>query len=41
MTDDLSSIFLVSVPLDPGPVGAHPHLRKYDIFDAALKGTIT
>jgi phosphonoacetate hydrolase len=31
--------FLVSVPLDPGWLAAHPRLRNYDIFDAALNGS--
>jgi phosphonoacetate hydrolase len=30
--------FLVSVPLGPDWHAAHPHLRNYDIFDAALNG---
>jgi phosphonoacetate hydrolase len=32
--------FLVSVPLDPAWRAAHPHLRNYDIFDAALNGAV-
>jgi phosphonoacetate hydrolase len=31
--------FLVSAPLAPAWRAAHPHLRNYDIFDAALNGT--
>jgi phosphonoacetate hydrolase len=30
--------FLVSAPLDPAWRAAHPRLRNYDIFDAALNG---
>jgi len=30
--------FLVSAPLAPAWRAAHPHLRNYDIFDAALNG---
>lgn len=30
--------FLVSTPLAPAWRAAHPHLRNYDIFDAALNG---
>ncbi len=30
---------LVSTPLSPAWHAAHPHLRNYDIFDAALNGT--
>lgn len=32
--------FLVSAPLDPVWRTAHPRLRNYDIFDAALNGAI-
>jgi phosphonoacetate hydrolase len=32
--------FLVSAPLDPVWLAAHPRLRNYDIFDAALNGTL-
>jgi phosphonoacetate hydrolase len=31
--------FLLSRPLDPAWLAAHPALRNYDIFDAALNGT--
>jgi phosphonoacetate hydrolase len=30
--------FLISAPLAPAWRAAHPHLRNYDIFDAALNG---
>jgi phosphonoacetate hydrolase len=30
--------FLVWAPLDPAWHAAHPRLRNYDIFDAALNG---
>jgi phosphonoacetate hydrolase len=33
--------FLLSRPLDPGWRAAHPALRNYDIFSAALNGTHT
>jgi phosphonoacetate hydrolase len=33
--------FLVSTPLDPGWLAAHPRLRNYDIFDAALNAAVT
>jgi phosphonoacetate hydrolase len=33
--------FLVSTPLDPGWLAAHPRLRNYDIFDAALNAVVT
>jgi phosphonoacetate hydrolase len=32
--------FLVSAPLDPSWRAAHPRLRNYDIFDAALNGAV-
>jgi phosphonoacetate hydrolase len=32
--------FLVSAPLDPNWRAAHPRLRNYDIFDAALNGAV-
>ncbi|MBU8544331.1 MULTISPECIES: phosphonoacetate hydrolase [Roseomonadaceae] len=32
--------FLLSRPLDPAWLAAHPALRNYDIFDAALNGTL-
>jgi phosphonoacetate hydrolase len=32
--------FLLSHPLDPAWLAAHPSLRNYDIFDAALNGTL-
>ena len=32
--------FLVSAPLDPAWRDAHPRLRNYDIFDAALNGAV-
>jgi hypothetical protein len=33
--------FLLSRPLDAGWRAAHPALRNYDIFSAALNGTHT
>jgi phosphonoacetate hydrolase len=30
----------VSAPLDPGWLAAHPRLRNYDIFDAALNAVV-
>ena len=32
--------FLVSAPLGPGWLAAHPRLRNYDIFDAVLNGVV-
>lgn len=32
--------FVVSAPLEPGWRAAHPRLRNYDIFDAALNGAV-